>query len=380
MSMIYCPECSSKISDKAKVCPCCGYAGDDESMAISLQGSTEIVCPETAMTFMPRSGQMLASLCPNDEKALLRYVSDGERFATLFPSIAENVKQLTSSETQYVAKLTPQIRKLIAEGDLKFQYDKNGELLAVLKDDTKSTYKKQLRLEEVDLFPDASQSINNLTTMAMMNQILAKMQDIEKALADVHAEIRDDRLALADAARDKLLQAQSIKDPRLKDQAVLLALNGATEAKAALQRSFSRNLDRVLEEYGKHQWERMLPKAGIEARKAANEAFEDLAALTCSVQVECIGWSMLGEYDASRTALMQFGDFIRRKRLDSRDTFLKLNGASDKNRKEMVENFSSVSKAIGEFHKEHKNSQPKALPPEKKTEQKKCLEKGASDD
>lgn len=376
--MIYCPECSSKISDKAKVCPCCGYAGDDESMAISLQGPTEIVCPETAITFMSGSEQMLASLCPNDEKALLRYVSDGERFATMFPSVVENIRRVASSETQYVAKLTPHIRKLIADGDLRFQYDKNGELLAVLKDGTKSTYKKQLRLEEVDLSPNASQSINNLTTMAMMNQILAKMQDIEKALADVHAEIRDDRLALADAARDKLLQAQSIKDPRLKDQAVLLALNGATEAKAALQRSFSRNLDQVLEEYGKHQWERMLPKAGNEARKAANEAFEDLAALTCSVQVECIGWSMLGEYDASRTALMQFGEFIRRERLDNRNTFLKLNGASDKNRKEMVENFSSVSKAIGAFQKTHEQSPPKALPPEKKAEQRKRPEGGSN--
>lgn len=43
MSRILCPECGTKISDKAKTCPNCGFQSVDPNRPISEQDKYEIV-------------------------------------------------------------------------------------------------------------------------------------------------------------------------------------------------------------------------------------------------------------------------------------------------------------------------------------------------
>lgn len=42
MSLILCPECGTKISDKARICPHCGFMSDDNLRPISEQDTYEI--------------------------------------------------------------------------------------------------------------------------------------------------------------------------------------------------------------------------------------------------------------------------------------------------------------------------------------------------
>lgn len=37
MPMIQCPECGTHIADKARICPYCGYVGDDPTQPIGTQ-------------------------------------------------------------------------------------------------------------------------------------------------------------------------------------------------------------------------------------------------------------------------------------------------------------------------------------------------------
>ena len=41
MSMILCPECGSKISDKATMCPHCGFQSNNPLLPISVQDTYE---------------------------------------------------------------------------------------------------------------------------------------------------------------------------------------------------------------------------------------------------------------------------------------------------------------------------------------------------
>ena len=43
MSLILCPECGTKISNKATACPHCGYVSSDSSLPISVQDTYEVV-------------------------------------------------------------------------------------------------------------------------------------------------------------------------------------------------------------------------------------------------------------------------------------------------------------------------------------------------
>ena len=46
MSLIRCPECNAKVSDKALACPRCGFVAEDHLLPISQQ-----VCSEVVPTF-----------------------------------------------------------------------------------------------------------------------------------------------------------------------------------------------------------------------------------------------------------------------------------------------------------------------------------------
>ena len=43
MSLILCPECCTKISNKATTCPHCGYVSDNPSLPISVQDKFEVI-------------------------------------------------------------------------------------------------------------------------------------------------------------------------------------------------------------------------------------------------------------------------------------------------------------------------------------------------
>ena len=43
MGLILCPECGARISSKARMCPQCGYFGDDPALPLSEQAPGEIV-------------------------------------------------------------------------------------------------------------------------------------------------------------------------------------------------------------------------------------------------------------------------------------------------------------------------------------------------
>lgn len=347
MGLILCPECGARISSKARTCPQCGYFGDDSALPLSEQALGEIVPAEYEITAWVPEDDTDAPLNRTAKGLIARFFSNWEIFHKAVPELALSIQRiLEKPQTEYRAKLTPELRKLMSEGRLRFKVDKQGELMAVLQDG-KNVIRKQVRLEEIHFTPDVKQAVDSLTMTAYLGQILREIQSLHDSINELHIEIQDDRLALADAARDQFLQAQVIPDSKLRATAVLNAISTATEAKHRLMRHYTRSSALVLNNSGQNVLQMFLSRTkGKELDEKASDALNDLAQIAVSVQVECAGWSALGAYPSIEKSLMEFRRFIEQQHLNDPDTLLLLNENSDRNLKQVVSGFTDITRRI----------------------------------
>ncbi|MDU6641569.1 MAG: hypothetical protein E6493_06680, partial [Alloscardovia omnicolens] len=209
---------------------------------------------------------------------------------------------------------------------------------------------KQVRLEDMALTPNLIQSLNNLSTHAIMAQILDEIEYVGDVIREIHVELQNDRLAMAEGARDKLMQARLIQDAKLREAAMLDVIHSATDAKRVLMRNFSQNMHHITEHSQKSDFQMMLEfKGEKDVSGKAIDAFQALVYITNSVQTECEGYAMLGEYEPCKECLEEFKSFIVENKLNKRDTLLLLNENSSQKRIEVVDQFTDIAARITAF-------------------------------
>lgn len=236
-----------------------------------------------------------------------------------------------------------EFKKLIDSGQFK-----QGEILPTIRD--ADGFVKQVRLEDMALTPNLTQSLNNLSTHAVMAQILDEIEYVGDAIREIHVELQNDRLAMAEGARDKLIQARLIQDAKLREAAMLDVIHSATDAKRVLMRNFSQNMYHITEHSQKSDFQMMLDfKGEKDISRKAIDAFQALVYITNSVQTECEGYAMLGEYEPCKECLEEFKSFILENRLNERDTLLLLNENSSQKRIEVVDQFTDIAARITAF-------------------------------
>ncbi|MEE0346736.1 MAG: hypothetical protein UDM07_09960 [Adlercreutzia sp.] len=289
----------------------------------------------------------LSSLGYEDNRTIAEFLGNWERIQVAAPSLAQAILDAAKEEHVLVAKMPPYIKKLIREGRLKLQLDKQGEIMAILRSTEKNEWVKQLRLEDMSFAPNVTQSLNHLTNVAMMAQILNEIESVGESVRRVHEELQGDRIALAESAWEKLLQARRMESPALRELATISAIHAATDAKRMLMRGFERSRRFVEQNSGKGELQ-MLAEFGRkkDLNSMAEDAFQDLVALTNVVRAECEGYAMLEEYENAARSLESFEGFIKQNKLDDRNTLLVLNGALKEKRVAAVEEFSSIAKNI----------------------------------
>ena len=83
---------------------------------------------------------------------------------------------------------------------------------------------------------------------------------------------------------------------------MLNVVNSATDAKRVLMRNFTENLRFIAENSEKNDVKLLLEgKKGRDIPQKAADAFQALVSITNSVQIECQGYALLGEYEARDT-------------------------------------------------------------------------------
>ncbi len=346
MSLILCPECGTKISDKATQCPHCGFQSADPSRPISEQDMFECLPTfEYEIEGWKANHEDLCLISYEDNKSFISQFGNWNKIKKELPTIAEAISSMAQKENIMIAKMDPYVKDLIAKGVYRFSIDKNGEILPVIRNGKK--FVKQVRLENMTLTPNLTRSLNNLSVHASMAQILDELEYIGDAIRGIHIELQNDRLAKADTARDKLKQARRIQDSKLRENALLGVVGTATEAKRILMRNFSQNLLYIQE----HSNQSMLKLKGRknESPTKAADALQALVAITNAVQTECEGYAILGEYEPCKECLEEFKSFILENKLHERDTLLLLNENTAAKKIDVVDKFGDISRKITAF-------------------------------
>lgn len=349
MSMILCPECGTKISDKATVCPHCGFQSKNRLQPISEQDKFEVV-PTFKYDIKQRNpnSNNLSVISYDDNRNLVQYFGDWKIIQTRLPDIAEVISNMANKQHIMIAKMDSYVKDLIDTGVYRFAIDKNGEILPTIRD--ANGFVKQVRLEDMTYVPNLTESLNNLSTHAMMVEILNEIEFVGDKIKALHIEMQNDRLAMAESARDKLYQARKIKDTKLREEALLITVGDATDAKRVLMKNFTQNLYRINEHSKKSDIQLIFgKKSDIDVNQEATDSMQSLISITNAVQIECEGYAMLGEYESCKECLGEFKEFIIDNKLDERDTLLLLNESTSNKQIEVVDEFADIANRITSF-------------------------------
>lgn len=349
MSLILCPECGTKISNKATTCPHCGYVSNDSTLPISVQDTYEVV-PTFSYDIEEWNPEREQSslIAYEDNRTLVEYLGNWQNIQLRLPAIAEVIKGMAEKDKILVAKMDSYVKTLIEKGVYRFTIDKQGEILPTIRD--AEGIVKQVRLQEVTLTPELANSLTNLQTHAAMARILDEIEYVGDAIRGIHIELQNDRIALAESTKDKLLFASKIQDTKLREIALLNVVNSATDAKRVLMRNFSENLHFIAENSQKNDVQLLMEgKKGRDIPQKAVDAFQALVSITNAVQVECQGYALLGEYEASKESLLQFRQFIIDNKLDDRDTLILLNENTPMKKMPVVNEFMKIANNITTF-------------------------------
>ena len=348
--MIRCPECGSKISSLAKSCPYCGYQSNDPERPISEQDhyKEESFLQYDIIGYTPNRGD-LSIISYEDNRNLIEYFGKWNNIESQIPSIAEVIFDMSKKEHYFIAKMDDYVKKLIDNGIFKFVVDKNGEILPTICNAETNQYVKQVRLENFSFSPNVHQSLNNLSMHAALAQVLDKIEYIEDAIRELHIELQNDRLAIADSAYDKIMQAKLIQDSRIRMMSIINAIQTATDAKRGLMRNFAQNLQYVNRHSNQSSLKQLIGKKPEIVNQKAIDAMQSLSRIANSVQIECEGYAALGEYKSARECLREFMLFIKENRLDNRDTLVLLNENATQKRIDIVNQFSDICQKISDL-------------------------------
>ena len=347
----YCSNCGAKIYEQAETCPYCGFTSKDGLSIILNRPVSEIHWELSDSPF-----GMVIPFSPVQINNLNTLFRNSEYLEKIAPTLHEALKSATP-ETVKVAKLKPDIQRLVDEGIYKFYIDKNGDLLPSVSNGKHAV--AQVRLKDLKLTPDLEPAIINLQAQVSMNQILSEIRDLEKGIDNLRQELQYDRLAKAESVWQQLQQASQIRDTRLQKEKLLQITNSATDAKCLLMNSFKSK--KLFFDSRKNQ-KAVKKFVDSEARKKgsenSNELLTSLLIIIKSVQVEAISYFLLDEQRAALASLSQFREFISDNSLDDSDTLLFINSYSGTDNQAIIDYFSNVYKKILELPENIENSFP----------------------
>lgn len=134
MSRILCPECGTKISDKATKCPHCGFQSADPKRPISEQDKYEMVpiFGYDIEEWQPNRGE-LSIISYEDNRSLIQYFGKWENIKVKLPAIAEVIGAMAGKDHIMVAKMDSYVKDLIDKGIYRFTIDKQGEILPTIR-------------------------------------------------------------------------------------------------------------------------------------------------------------------------------------------------------------------------------------------------------
>ena len=343
MVLVYCPECGTKLSDKASFCPFCGYRSSSKNLPM-VTSKKPLAKFQWGNVSRKSEFDNVFPISAIQSNNLSIIFGRAENLSRVAPAFFEVVKSVFP-KTMKVAEINSELQKLIDEGIYRFLADKTGEILPTIYGDKHIV--AQVRLKDIQLTPDLGRSIIDLQTQMELAQVISEIRDVQRGIANLHSELQDDRLALAESAWQQLQQAVQISDSRVREEKLLSILSRATDAKCILFRAFASEKRFFETRKDKGSFSKLFDKeAQDHGNEKSAEIFNSLLAITKTVQVETTVYCLLGEQNAARLSMKQFSDFITTNSLDDRDTLLTIDSYSSSSQKRLINNFINIQQKI----------------------------------
>lgn len=345
MSIVYCAECGTKISDGAAACPHCGYAGGGETL-LMVRDKKSIRHVMWSDVSLAEDFDFVIPVSPVQQDRFEELFGKAESLLMVAPAVYEEIKAMVPDKI-VAAKIPGEVQKMLDSGVLKFVADGNGEILPTIFKDGKMF--KQVRLETLDVTPDLGNAVINFQQQAALAEILHEVREVHESIRDIKQALRDDRLAKLDAAWYQLQQISLIGDSRVREAKLIAVSETAAEVKFMLEREFERDFKFFEAREGDRKWWELLgdSKGLEEGEQRSRELFQTIVSLTRAVQVESTAYCLMDEQEAARSCLMQFNGFIEQNRLNDRNVLVEVSQYNTDHQKPLIEEFTELNRKLG---------------------------------
>ena len=259
---------------------------------------------------------------PDVVKPLIQKAKDGlskiEKALYTAPALINAVKAAIPDMTLQ-AVLTDDQKQKIAKGVLKLMTKRNGELMANLIDPKTKKIVATIPLKSVNMAPELTQAMTSFSYQMQMAQIAEQIQAVQIAVEEVRMGQEYDRLATAYSCKQKFLQTMEIKNPKLKEMALLQLALSAEESRNLLMLSQKSNVE-FIKEQPESFFKKVLTGATTDKiNSRMSEIRESLCAVNMVSFVETMAYQELGEPLAARKSLEYYASFIE-------DTYMSVQG------------------------------------------------------
>ena len=198
--MATCPECGTRISDKAKRCPYCGCVSEDALMPLSAMPPatqpTKVIIPQASVF-----DNGINLLKPEDNAKIVEFLTDAERMAQFAPVIYEAImKTIGRSENKYAADFSKKAEELMKKGELVFSVErKSGELLPQLRRVDNGQVYEKARIHTEDVPKDMLPTVYAVQNQANINEMMRKIEAVSEEVSALRLEGQADRIAKANS-------------------------------------------------------------------------------------------------------------------------------------------------------------------------------------
>ncbi len=229
-----------------------------------------------------------------------------------------NLVKASIPEQTFQAILTGEQKKKLANGALKLMTKKDGSLMANLVNPKNNKIVSTISLQNVNLSPALSQALTDYASQMQMAQIAEQIQAVQLAIEEVRQGQEYDRLAMAYSCQQKLLQAMEIRNPKLKEMALLQIVSDAEDSRNLLMQSQNANLAFIKDQPESYfrKFFSGAPSEKIEQRM--NEIRESLNAVNMVSLAEAMAYQELGESSAARQSLQYYAGYIEKSYLSAK--------------------------------------------------------------
>lgn len=160
-------------------------------------------------------------------------------------------------ENHLEAVLTKEQNRKLLDGSLELLRRESGELLAELRDPESKKIVGKVNLKEVDLTPELAQARALYAMQMQMAQISKDINAMAEAIEEVRQGQQDDRIAIANACKQKLIQAKCIKNPSLREKLYLQVISDAENSRNQLMLNQMTTI-KFIENIPKSGWQKLI--------------------------------------------------------------------------------------------------------------------------